>query len=252
MCRSGQTGRIKAPLAFCLQRFESFHPHMKKKRDLRNADGWRKALENLPKAYKEWFKEEKEFLIENIKKDSKILEVGCGDGKSINDVLEISENITGLDIDEGSVQIAKARFAKFKKVKIVLGDANSLPFKNQSFDYVTCIGTFANFGKDKFRVLEEMKRVLSYEGKIIISVYSDESLNERLTLYKKLNFKLKGVDEVNGIVTCIFDDFNTEGVSEQFSEKQIYEIASRVNLKVEKIQKTQNKIAYFVLLSKII
>ncbi|MBS3094434.1 class I SAM-dependent methyltransferase [Candidatus Pacearchaeota archaeon] len=223
---------------------------MEKKRDLKNSDGWRKCLENLPEAYKKWFQEEKEFLFKNIKRDSKILEVGCGDGRSINDLLKISENIIGLDIDENSVKIGKERFAKYNKVKIVLGDANSLLFENKIFDCIICIGTFANFGEDKFRILEEMRRVLKDEGKIIISVYSNEALKERLALYKKLNFKIKRIETNKGIVTCIFDDFNTEGISEQFSEKQLKEIAEKVNLNIEEIKKTKNKIAYLCLFSK--
>jgi len=220
---------------------------MENKRDMHNAEGWREALKNIPNSYQEWFKEEKIFLLKNIKKSSSILEVGCGDGRSMNDLLEISENLTGLDIDENTVKIATERFSKCKNVKIILCNANSLPFKNESFDYVICIGTFANFGETKFEVLEEMKRVLKKEGKIIISVYSDESLDKRLTMYNKIGFKIKRVEKTG---TVVFDDFRTEGISEQFSEKQLREIANKVNLRVDEIQKTNNKIGYLCLLSK--
>jgi len=219
-----------------------------KKKDLRNADGWRKALENLPDSYKEWFKEEKEFFNKNIRKDASILEVGCGEGRSIHDLIEITENITGLDIDAKSIENAKNSFVNHSQIKFIVGDANSLPFDKGSFDYVLCIGTFANFGEEKFKVLEEMKRVLKKDGKIIISVYSDEALQERLALYNKLNFNIKRVEN-SGIVTVIFDDFNTEGISEQFSEKELREIASKVNLKVDKIIKTSNKIGYLCVFS---
>ena len=73
-----------------------------------------------------------------------------------------------------------------------------------------------------------MRRVLKDEGKIIISVYSNEALKERLALYKKLNFKIKRIETNKGIVTCIFDDFNTEGISEQFSEKQLKELGIKL------------------------
>ena len=67
-----------------------------------------------------------------------------------------------------------------------------------------------------------MKRVLKKEGRIIISVYSDKALDERLNLYRKLKFKIKEVRK-NGAV--IFDDPLSEGISEQFSRNQIKEIA---------------------------
>jgi len=213
----------------------------------KNAEGWRMALQNLPQSYKEWFKEEKEFLLRNIKKDSKILEVGCGDGRSLNDLLEISENLTGLDIDEKAVKIAKEKFSRYQKVKIVLGDARNLPFKEKLFDYITCIGTFANFGEDKFIVLNEIKRVLKDDGKIIISVYSNESLKERVALYNKFGFKIKRIEKDGRV---IFDDVKTEGISEQFSEKQLRDIASKSNFNVDKVIKTKNRIAYLCVFSK--
>ena len=220
---------------------------MKRKRNPKNAEGWREALQNLPKSYKEWFKEEKEFFLRNVKGDSKILDVGCGDEGILSDLLEISENLTGLDIDKKAVKIAKEKFSKYKKVRIVLGDAKNLPFEERSFDFVTCTGTFANFGEDKFKVLDEMKRVLQDDGKIIISVYSDESLKERMALYNKLEFKIKRIEKDG---TIIFDDVKTEGVSEQFSEKQLRDIASKSNLNVDKIVKTKNRIAYLCVFSK--
>ncbi|HLC54568.1 MAG TPA: hypothetical protein VJK07_02975 [Candidatus Nanoarchaeia archaeon] len=77
-----------------------------------------------------------------------------------------------------------------------------------------------------------MKRVLKKEGRIIISVYSDKALDERLNLYRKLKFKIKEVRK-NGAV--IFDDPLSEGISEQFSRNQIKEIADKADLDVDDI-----------------
>ena len=47
-----------------------------------NIEWWEKALINLPESYINWFKEEGDFLRKNIYKDSSVLEVGCGEGRS--------------------------------------------------------------------------------------------------------------------------------------------------------------------------
>ena len=210
-----------------------------------NIVGWEEALKNQPKSYKKWFTKEKEYLIKNIKKNSKVLEVGSGNGRSIVDILEITKDITGIDNDETAIMHSRENLKDYPNVKLILAEGKELPFIEETFDYITCIGTFANFGEDKYKILAEMKRVLKEKGKIIISVYSDKAFEERLKLYKKLKFEIK---EIKNNGTVIFSDPNTEGISEQFSKKQLEEIAKKVGLKIEDI--TDAGIGYLYTLAK--
>ncbi|MFA5020073.1 MAG: class I SAM-dependent methyltransferase [Candidatus Pacearchaeota archaeon] len=200
----------------------------------KNIVGWEEILANQPEAYKKWFEEEKKFFIKHINKNSKILEVGCGNGRSIKDMLNITKDITGIDHDETAIEHAKNNFKKCPSVKIILAEGANLPFVDKTFDYVTCIGTFANFSEEKYKILEEMKRVLKEEGKIVISVYSEDALSERLKAYRKIRAEIKEIKE-NGKV--IFDDFGKDGISEQFSKKQLSVIFKKVGLSIEKIKK---------------
>lgn len=211
----------------------------------RNIVGWEEALKNQPDSYKKWFAEERKYIIKSIKKNSKVLEVGCGDGRSIKDVLEVTKDVTGIDNDETAIEHSKENLKNYSSVKLILGDGKNLPFQDEIFDYVTCIGTFANLGDDKYQILSEMKRILKKNGKIIISVYSDKAIEERLKLYRKLKFKMK---EIRNNGTIIFDDPTKEGISEQFSKEQLKGIAKKSDLKVEDI--TEVNIAYLCIFSK--
>ncbi len=206
---------------------------------------WGELLKDLPKEYQVWFKEEEKYFKKVIKKDSTVLEVGCGDGRSLNDIIPMTENLTGLDHDCTAISQTKERFKKYPKVKIVKGEATNLPFEDKSFDYVTCIGTFANFGKKKFEALEEMKRAVKNDGKIIITVYSENALPARKEIYKKLNTPILEIKE-NG--TVIFDESLGDNISEQFSEEQLREIFKKTRLNIEEIKKVG--IAYICKLSK--
>jgi ubiquinone/menaquinone biosynthesis C-methylase UbiE len=213
--------------------------------EIKNIDYWEKLLKEMPKSYRSWFEDEKVFLQETITRNASVLEVGCGDGRSIKDIIEITQNITGVDHDEDAVQHARDNFREYRNVKILLADAVKLPFKNKSFDFVMCMTTFANFAYKKYKALKEMRRVVKDKGKIIISVFSEDALEERMKIYKSLGADIK---EIKGNGTVVFDESLGDNVSEQFSKDELLRIFDETNLRVEKILKSG--IGYICKLSK--
>ena len=210
-------------------------------KEQRNIDFWEKVLEDLEPDYKSWFEQEKKYLGKNITKNSKVLEVGCGEGRSLKDILPITKNLTGIDNDQKAVDDAKKRFKNYPSVKIIKAEAKELPFKAEEFDFVICMTTFANFGKDKFKVLEEMKRTLKKNGRIIISVFNENAWETRSKVYKKVGAKIKELKKGRAV-------FEGGIVSEQFSKKELEDIFTQVDLKINDIIKL--KIAYICNLSK--
>ena len=209
-----------------------------------NMDYMANFLENLPKSYQKLFEEEKKYLQKIITLDAKVLDVGCGSGRSVFDILSKTKNIVGIDHSDRAVADAKNNFSRYPSIKILKADAAQLPFDNEEFDFVICMTTFANFADKKFKALEEMRRVLKDSGKIIISVFSENALEERMRVYKTLGVKIKEVK--NG--TVIFDESLGDSISEQFTKEQLENIFSRSNLKIENITKVN--IAYLCTLIK--
>ena len=195
-----------------------------------NMDHWADVLACLPNSYKEWFMEEKRYLQKVLTPNSNVLEVGCGNGRSISDVLTVTPNVIGIDNDDRAVNEAKTNFSKESGVKIIKADATELPFGDKSFDFVICMTTFANFADKKFTILEEMKRVLKKEGKIIISVFSEDALAERMKVYNVVGIKIKEIKDG----TVIFDDGI---ISEQFSKEQLEDIFSKERLEIDEMKK---------------
>jgi len=206
-----------------------------------NIEWWEKVLADVPKSYAHWFNEEEKFLKEHITKDSKVLEVGCGEGRSLKYILDITRNIIGIDNDSKAIDDAKKNF---DEIKFQVADGTDLPFEDNSFDFVICMTTPANFGDKKHKCYAEMKRVVRKDGQIILSVFNEDAMEERLKLYKKVDAAVKEI--VRGRV--IFEESVDIEFSEQFSKEELEEIFEEAGLNIIEIKK--EGIGYFCILKK--
>ncbi len=195
-----------------------------------NLDYWRDYLKNAHPLIKDWLNKEEEYLKKHVKKGSTVLDVGCGFGRNMRAIADIAGKIIGIDNDAALFDEIKQNLADLKNIGVLLGDATELPFKNGTFDYVVCMGnTFGNLGDSKLKALSEMKRVAKKDGKIIISVYSENALDVRLREYKKIGVKIKKVE--NGTV------YTEDGlILEQFDKKRLTELFSSIGLKAKIVE----------------
>jgi ubiquinone/menaquinone biosynthesis C-methylase UbiE len=96
----------------------------------------------------------------------RILDVGCGSGNFLKLIENFDAEIFGIDFSEPMLEFAKK--ALDKKVKLVLGDAEKLPWEDSFFDVVICLDSFHHYPRPNI-VLKEMKRVLSDSGTLVIA-----------------------------------------------------------------------------------
>ncbi len=96
-----------------------------------------------------------------------ILDLGCGGGAAIAEMLDLSENsrICGLDHSLTSVEQTKERNRAYlgDRVQVVQGDVGSLPWESNSFHLVTAIES-VYFWPDPAGAFREIYRVLKPEG----------------------------------------------------------------------------------------
>ncbi|HKW33035.1 MAG TPA: class I SAM-dependent methyltransferase [Candidatus Acidoferrum sp.] len=122
-------------------------------------------------------------VAKEIPPQSKVLEVAPGPGYFAIELAKFgSYQITGLDISETFVKIARDNAAKQSvPVEFRQGNASRMPFGDASFDFLLCRAAFKNFSEPK-SALEEMHRVLRPGGRaLIIDLRRDaskESINE--------------------------------------------------------------------------
>ncbi|MBW4536387.1 MAG: class I SAM-dependent methyltransferase [Pleurocapsa minor HA4230-MV1] len=106
---------------------------------------------------------------EEIEPQSTILDVACGTGEFERLLLNQNptQKITGIDISEKMLNIAREKYRAYPSVKFHQASVHSLPFSSQSFDVVVSANAFHYFDRPQV-ALAEMKRVLKPNGKVII------------------------------------------------------------------------------------
>lgn len=89
-----------------------------------------------------------------------ILDVGCGTGKFLALATEIGLKAYGIDISEVAIELARK---KATDAEILCGMAEQLPWEDNLFDYVVCLGSLQHCYRQE-KVTSEMARVLKPDG----------------------------------------------------------------------------------------
>jgi len=105
----------------------------------------------------------------HIKKNGKILIIGCGYGDEIVYLIKkfkLTNRIYAQDFSKQMI-MESAKVCKNLKVSLTISDVSNLPYKNQLFDYVIQVGGFNQFRKKK-KSMNEMLRVCKDNGTVFI------------------------------------------------------------------------------------
>lgn len=107
-------------------------------------------------------------IIQMIPNDvDSLLEIGCGDGRIINNLKNKYENIYGMDISNEALKNVKT-----PKIK---GRIENIPFPDNSFDIVLCSEVLEHLPNTIYeKALKELQRVA--KKYILISVPNEENL----------------------------------------------------------------------------
>jgi ubiquinone/menaquinone biosynthesis C-methylase UbiE len=94
-----------------------------------------------------------------------VLEIAPGPGYLAVELARLGLRVTGLDISRSFVRIAKENAGRAGvSVDFRHGDASSMPFEAETFDFLVCRAAFKNFS-DPVGALKEMRRVLRPGGR---------------------------------------------------------------------------------------
>jgi len=101
----------------------------------------------------------------------RVLEVGFGLGTDLFQFASSGAIVSGIDLSPVHVRIARRRFELYGlNAHLLMGDAESLPFSDGSFDVVYTFGVL-HHTSDARRAVREVHRVLRPKGHLILGVY---------------------------------------------------------------------------------
>lgn len=112
-----------------------------------------------------------------IKKDMKVLDLGCSSGHLLIILKRLGADVYGVDYINPWKKRFKNHQIKFKKCNI---ETQKLPFKSETFDYVLMSEVIEHLIKDIHLPIQESKRVLKKGGKFLISTPNACELGKRL------------------------------------------------------------------------
>lgn len=102
-----------------------------------------------------------------MRKKSKVLEIGCGQGLFLARIVEqYGLYGVGIDISSKSIDFARSHYSA-KNISYKVGSGTKIPFKDGSFDYVISFDVFEHIEEQK-KNISEMMRVLAPRGKLLI------------------------------------------------------------------------------------
>ncbi len=104
-----------------------------------------------------------------------VLDVAIGTGDLAIEILRQgkAQHVTGIDLSEGMMDLGRRKVERLqlKEVEFVYGNAQAMPFKDETFDSVSCAFGCRNF-QNLDEGLREMYRVLKKGGQVTILEFS--------------------------------------------------------------------------------
>ena len=131
---------------------------------------WEKIVKEMIKHY-------------DLPRNPKILDVGCGKGYLLYDFLKVlpEADIYGLDISSYALKNAKKEI----KDKLILGNAQKLPWEDNYFDLVISINTLhCLYNFELEQALKEIERVGKFHKYICIESFRNEKEKANLLYWQ--------------------------------------------------------------------
>ncbi len=120
----------------------------------------------------------------------KLLEIGCSMGTDLLQLARRGLRVTGIDLTEAGIELAQGRFKLYNlKAQLKTGDAENLPFSENSFDIVYSFGVL-HHTPDTAKAVAEVRRVLVPKGLAVIMLYHRRSFN--YVIHRMLNQPFDG------------------------------------------------------------
>ena len=109
-----------------------------------------------------------------LSQGSRVLELGCGNGKTLSAMIGRRWNVTAIDFSSRAAAMSRMN-GTLQKAEVCVADARHLPFAPDRFDAVFAIHILSHLHKtDRTRAVAEAIRVLKNGGLLYFSGFSTE------------------------------------------------------------------------------
>jgi len=128
---------------------------------------------------------EVDHVLGRIRPGGVVLDLGCGYGRIIPDLILKTGFVVGIDNSWESLRFGRGWLGETARCALAAMDAARLGFRDDTFDAVICVQNGISAFKVEPRALvEESLRVAKPGGRIMFSTYSDKFWKDRLEWFE--------------------------------------------------------------------
>jgi 2-polyprenyl-3-methyl-5-hydroxy-6-metoxy-1,4-benzoquinol methylase len=176
---------------------------------------------------------------------AKILDVGCGNGVISRYLGRYGFNVTGIDVSEKAIEIAKS-LNTYNNVKFETKSAEQLVAEGEKYDAIICSEVLEHLSNPD-ALLEVLNKSLATNGILLITVPNGKGPRESLVTRPVLKMRNKN-NWTWKLITGLKKNLGYSGTTVQsaadnldhiqfFSKKDIQQMSARHNLKIVRFGK---------------
>jgi len=149
----------------------------------------------------------------------RLLEIGCGAGWESVAWAQAGMQVSSIDLSEAALELAKGNMAHHHlKADLKWGNAEELPFADNTFDIVASFGVLHQTQSTE-RAVAEVKRVLKSGGEAAITLYYKYSWKILLTQLGRVNFEFSHEDAP---ITRLYNKKELRALFADFSKVEVF------------------------------
>lgn len=183
-----------------------------------SGDRLRRCYDIAPPRIQQYLAAEVDFVRSLLRPTDRVLELGCGYGRILHQLVNAASHLVGIDTSNQSIALAQELLHDSPSCELHVMNAVELTFADQSFDFVLCLQNgISAFHVDQKELLSEALRVTRPDGTAVFSSYSPKFWSHRLHWFERqsreglvgeIDYKATG----DGVIVCR-DGFTATTVS---------------------------------------
>ena len=179
------------------------------------------------------------FVRDLIHEGSRLLDIGCGNGRFLGTLEGKALDYTGIDFSEGLIGVAQDRYRERAQAAFVVGDALALPFPDHSFDNAVSFAVLHHIPSREYRIqfLREAARVTKPGGFIVLTAWNVWHSRPGIVLEFALKKLLGDTHTDFGDAILDFGKEKNARYVHALSLREIRSLAQEAGLTIERLEK---------------
>ena len=179
-------------------------------------DAWNEFYRTQPRPWKGAVRNKTKFP---FREGDKVLDIGCGNGKTSSALAEEGYSVIGIDISDVAVETCKKIYGS--KMRFVCASADSVPLDDNEVDGVVMVHVLEHLTDDEILItMKEVRRVIRTGGKIFVRVFHNDDMRSGKGERTEDGAVIRG----NGIRYRYFDETRLKNVFSGFLEISVERI----------------------------